>query len=696
MSIIFVIVKRYLTILHSIFIFFCVNKCSAQFINRHYVNFTQADGLPSNETYYIFRDSKNYMWMATDQGVIRYSGTSIDKYSLSDNIVFKIKEDKFGKIWFFTQTGRLSYFYKEKIFNYEYNDSIAKYIKTILITDAFIGDNNEIQINSIGGFNYNITDKGIITKKSYQPLHRFEALKFQITNSDNNYFSRSISHDSRIKDSLLLYFKGAHNDSVYRFFFGQTSYVQYGVEKNFSGDLFFYNSKYLIKIGPSGNYKIKQFDADILCVKPDSYGDIWVGLIKGGAHLLDNDLVENSKPLFLNKSITSIEFDYEKGVWLSTLESGVFYLKNLYAKPINGNQILDQPIFRLYNLNDSLLYFANSDGIYKRQNNKIAIVLKTKMITVNDLFVDNGNLFFTGIGPSLLVAKKETFYPENDLKNIFSFYSSHEISRYGESEFLINNHVQLRIFNYKFFLHNKKIDKSLTTINFPYISNIENLFIDNKKNIWVTSRRGLYKLNSINDTPKLFEPHKELFAKGVTYMQQLPNGLYILGLRFGGLIIMKDSSVVANISETSGLINNSVKYVLIDKDRLWIATANGISVVNFLSYSPLKYEVINIGKSKGLFNVVIYQLIKFKNNILAATSNGIYEIDDPGVYDNKKALPIPLYISNINYYKGDTVGVENLSVPYNKSRILIKYNCLCFNSPEEIKYYYRIAWSDSG
>ena len=179
------------------------------------MNFTQADGLPSNETYYIFRDSKNYMWMATDQGVIRYSGTSIDKYSLTDNIVFKIKEDKFGRIWFFTQTGRLSYFFNEKIFNYKYNDSIAKYIKTILITDAFISNDGEIQINSIGGFNYNITNKGIITKKSYQPLHRFEALKFEIINSNNNYFSRSISHDSGVKDSLILYFKGVLRDSVY-------------------------------------------------------------------------------------------------------------------------------------------------------------------------------------------------------------------------------------------------------------------------------------------------------------------------------------------------------------------------------------------------------------------------------------------------------------------------------------------------
>ncbi|MEO7049496.1 MAG: two-component regulator propeller domain-containing protein, partial [Ferruginibacter sp.] len=121
----------------SIICFFILFVSSAQNSNKEIVNLTQGDGLPSNECYFIFRDSKNFLWIATDQGVIRYSGTTITNYALSDNVVFKIKEDEVGNVWFFTKSGMLSYFQNGKVYPYQYNDSIQKYCKNLLILNAF-------------------------------------------------------------------------------------------------------------------------------------------------------------------------------------------------------------------------------------------------------------------------------------------------------------------------------------------------------------------------------------------------------------------------------------------------------------------------------------------------------------------------------------------------------------------------------
>ena len=97
-------------------------------------NFTQEEGLPSNETYYVFRDSKNYIWIATDQGVVRFNGNKMEHFNLPDNVVFKIREDNKGRIWFFSLTGQLAYFFKESIHPFKYNDSIRKNIKDILFS----------------------------------------------------------------------------------------------------------------------------------------------------------------------------------------------------------------------------------------------------------------------------------------------------------------------------------------------------------------------------------------------------------------------------------------------------------------------------------------------------------------------------------------------------------------------------------
>ena len=178
-------------------------------------------------------------------------------------------------------------------------------------------------------------------------------------------------------------------------------------------------------------------------------------------------------------------------------------------------------------------------------------------------------------------------------------------------------------------------------------------------------------------------------------MRQMDNGLYTIGVRFGGIVLMRDTTIIANITEADGLLSNSIKYLLPLKDQLWAATAKGISVINFQAYNPLKYTITSIGRNEGFYNVIINQLMLFKEDIIAATNSGIYTIENPSVFLNHEPLSIPLYISSINYYKGDTSNISTLSVPYSNNRIRIKYKAVCFNAPEEVKYYYRFDDNDT-
>ena len=103
------------------------------------INITQQDGLPSNEAYCVFKDSKGYVWIATDQGVVRHKGTSMEVINgLPDKVIFKIREDHKGRVWFFSSSGKLAYFFNEKIYPFRYNDSIVKNIGRIIIIDAVL------------------------------------------------------------------------------------------------------------------------------------------------------------------------------------------------------------------------------------------------------------------------------------------------------------------------------------------------------------------------------------------------------------------------------------------------------------------------------------------------------------------------------------------------------------------------------
>ena len=88
------------------------------------LHFTKDDGLPGKTVYQVYRDSKGYLWFATDKGVARYNGIKFEKFTtldgLADNEIFMCQEDFEGRIWFGTWNGKLC-FYKDGIFHNEAN-----------------------------------------------------------------------------------------------------------------------------------------------------------------------------------------------------------------------------------------------------------------------------------------------------------------------------------------------------------------------------------------------------------------------------------------------------------------------------------------------------------------------------------------------------------------------------------------------
>jgi ligand-binding sensor domain-containing protein len=119
-----------------------------------YLNFGVAEGLPSVEVYTVIKDKKGFLWFGTDNGVVRFDGRKFEVFNLElglvDPVVFGLHEDQMGRIWFRSFTGKLAYFYNEKIVPYRYNDSIQKFTKNAVISGLTYDslDNLNLSINN--------------------------------------------------------------------------------------------------------------------------------------------------------------------------------------------------------------------------------------------------------------------------------------------------------------------------------------------------------------------------------------------------------------------------------------------------------------------------------------------------------------------------------------------------------------------
>ncbi len=81
-------------------------------------NYSTADGLPNNAVRSLFLDSKNLLWIGTENGVsIMRNGTfsTIDeKNGLGHNSCWDISQDSEGNMWFASYGGGVSKFDGEK------------------------------------------------------------------------------------------------------------------------------------------------------------------------------------------------------------------------------------------------------------------------------------------------------------------------------------------------------------------------------------------------------------------------------------------------------------------------------------------------------------------------------------------------------------------------------------------------------
>jgi hypothetical protein len=683
----------------SLFIFFIFllnTILYAQKLEVELKNYTRKDGLPSNETYYVLRDSKNYLWIATDQGVVRYDGKEMKKFELQDNVIFKIKEDEKGRIWFFSSSGKLSYCANGIIYNYKYSNAILKETKNLTITDANVF-NDRILINSSHDFNLKISKDGHIYSYKYGNYNKTNSLLIEIKKQDKVLFAQKLHSFDTIHKFLDIKFSGSNTIS-YKIPFNQKSFDHYGVIAN-EENLYFFNSNLIIKLFPDGTCIVKKMPSNILGISFGCQNNIWVSLLNNGAISLTKELDE-IEHILSKYTVTSSMSDYEGGTWFSTLEKGVFYLKNEVNKKYDTNLGSNQQTFRISTITNTNFLFATRDGIFWSTPNKIDLIFNLKLRLVSDLLLYDNKI--------ILVGALEK--PSKTLKNVYGNKFSTNNQLYKRIDFIAAASEVFELSKNNFFVGhgpmyneidlNTSSESDLSKIPLFYHKSIllqsGKLFSDNKNQFWLGTINSLLKFNISLDSLETFNENEPLFKKGVTNLVQMDNDLYALGIRFGGLAIMKDSTVIENITELNGLSSNSVKYILPHKNYLWVATVKGISIVYFTSFSPLKYKVINVASGKDFADITVNHLTYLGKDVLAATNNGIYRFNDSLIIaESNTVKPLPFYINTISYNNIDTAGITSISVPYNSARISIGFSAISFANGDDIQYRYRISNNDT-
>ncbi|MEA1875196.1 MAG: adenylate/guanylate cyclase domain-containing protein [Bacteroidota bacterium] len=112
---------------------------------------------------------------------------------------------------------------------------------------------------------------------------------------------------------------------------------------------------------------------------------------------------------------------------------------------------------------------------------------------------------------------------------------------------------------------------------------------------------------------------KMLQEANVSRLKNYRNQFLLIGTKVNGIFIIdKQGKLIFHLNKSSGLADNHISNILIDKEQqIWVSTFNGISYIDFSS--PFTYFT-----SDQRLNVSILSLVKHNEQMYLSTNQGVY------------------------------------------------------------------------
>jgi signal transduction histidine kinase/ligand-binding sensor domain-containing protein/class 3 adenylate cyclase len=692
--------------------------------------------LSDNHIFSIYEDKSRILWIGTFDGLnkfdrkkeqfTQYKHNSENLHSLSHNYVRSIYEDKSGSLWIGTYGGGLN-----KLIPSENDGSPPSFTHYTHDSDKpfSLSNNNILSIyENKSGFLWIGTDGG--------GLNKFDCEKEQFTHymhDSNNPFSLSNSNILSIYEDksgvLWIGTKGGLNklDREKQQFshYQHDPNIPFSLSHNYvlsiyedqSGSLWIgTNGRGLNKFKREKNQFIHyKHDSDdplslsnnyIRSIYEDKSGLLWIGT-KGGLNKLDREKQQfshyqhdpNNHFSLSNSYIFSIYEDKSGSLWIGTYGGGL-------NKLVPSENDRSPPTFKHYK-HDSNIPFSLS-------HNYVLSIYEDK----------SGSLWIgTQRGLNKFDREKEQFtHYKHDPDNPFSLSHNPVLSIYEDkSGFLwIGTNGGLNKFDREKeqFTHYKHDPDNPFSLSHNYVLSI---YEDKFNVLWIgTNGGGLNKLvPSENDgSPPIFKHYKHdsnipvsLSHNYVLSIYEDQAGSLWIGTQRGLNKFDREKEQFTHYGEKDGLANNVVYAVLEDAHKnLWLSTNNGLSKFNPMDESFKNYDVKN-GLQSNEFNQGAYFKSK-SGELFFGGINGFNIFHPDSIKDNPHIPPVvftdfQIFNESVNIRKDDDAEnrhdyslakhisvTEKIELSYRESVFSFEFAALDYRLPEKNKYAYKMEGFD--
>ncbi|MGL5152484.1 MAG: ligand-binding sensor domain-containing protein [Clostridium sp.] len=580
-------------------------------------NISIEEGLSQATVEAIVQDKKGYIWIGTNDGLNRYNGqefkvykkekNNIDK-SLIGNYIVSLEEDNEGYLWVGTTSGLTKIDENGKVVkNYTDKEGMGGLLH-YSIWDVLITKNGQVIVGTDNGAN--IYNK---EKDSFEPFFK--------DNSINPGLVYSIDEDKNgdiwlgTKNGVIK--RDSKSGAIQKYL--HINDVNSKGKRNKIGKVYCDGEYTWIGSFTEGASKIRIDTGEIISLKDslkdnegisianvksffrDSNGNMWIGSEKGlfrfneeknKGRLYINQVYD--KRSIINNFIYTIMEDKTGLIWVGTY-SGISTfdisnkIKRYYHDPLDSKSLTENMVQSIYEDEEGYIWVGtNSKGVNILDNDKNLV--QSLWSKNNNKILNNNITDITGYKENIFIGTKGGLVwidkKNNDIKNI------------DDTGGLISK-------------------------------SIRNLFVDNKKNLWIGTNEGYDILNietkEITNINYVFEKNNVKDAYSGAVFQDSQGDYWVGSFLNGGLTQINPNTKKVTVFQhdddnANTIINNSIRVIQEDsKGIIWVGTSGGVSKIN-----KVTGEVLNYTMEDGLPNETIYGLlIDEDDNLWVSTNLGI-------------------------------------------------------------------------
>ncbi|HMJ67844.1 MAG TPA: two-component regulator propeller domain-containing protein [Cyclobacteriaceae bacterium] len=610
-------------------------------------NFREGSGLPSSESYMVFQDSKGFVWIGTDNGVVKYDGHEFVTYNvtrgLSDNTVFGFHEDHKGRIWFRTYNGALSYYENDTIRTYKYNAELKSAINSSILVKMYYDTLGELYFSSAINSAGKIDSTGAVSLIS-ETDDEWTFIGFVgdkmiygdpgLPRSLNSIRIEGKKFPIRLDDSL-----------------NQSNWLISSVK--WRGKIYFTMHKNIFVYDGEKVTKVFKADHPYISLYVDHQDRLWTGYFNNGVDVFSDESLKDPFSLvnLSNLSVSSVIQDYENGIWISTLDQGVYYYPNLTVLNYNApsNTRVSTVAFA-----DHELYLGNYGGEVFRMTDDGTIQLVNKGIApAGYLFLDNDGKLWVSDAAGTHIHQTGTYVG-------------------GRGNASITFKVLIQIDDYIIGCGSMGIVKLSTKGEV-----IKKMQTRKRPSSMTVSNNEIY-LGGVNGVEKFDidfdKPPRKITDYRTTSLISVENRFVIVGTVGHGLFIHDSEKGTF----TSLPIADVVTIYSIVSDwperRLWIGTEKGLFQLDFLAdTSDLKLE--DFSKADGLISTKINNVCRMGDNVWAISDLGISSVP-LGHFSERNSIP-KFYINSI-LFQNQSLGVHAPFVRTEEENMVIDVRAITF------------------